>query len=211
MSDQVVRGSYALHFQLRFMNEIGILGIEQLEKSIGSDANQSAPGRVGMVWATSLYYAVVILVLPILTNGWPVCDVKLSMVRISERRRVWAGGKAYLPVRWYEQGQPVTADHRQEIVGSVVVPLPRDKRGLIHAVVKEQKTDPPVSVDDGQLRGYGRRPCEMDNGTPRKGRREDGARSGLAQLPRRIRRVGTSTLQVDMGAVRRDGCNGAEL
>jgi hypothetical protein len=65
-------------------------------------------------------------------------------------------GEAYLPVRRYEQGQPVTTDHRQEIVGSVVVPLPGDKRCFVYAAVEEKKTDPPVGVDDGQLRGYGR-------------------------------------------------------
>lgn len=211
MSDQVIRGSYALHFQLRLLDQIGILGKEQLEEPIGGDAYQSAPGRVGVVWATSLYYAVVVLVFPVLTNGWPVRDVKLIFVRAYERWRGWAWGTAYLPVRWYEQGQPVTADHRQEIVGSVVIPLPRDKRRLVHAIVEEQKTDPPVSVDDGQLRGYGWRPCQMDNGAPRKGLREDGARSGLAQLPRGVRRARTSTLQIDMGAIWRDGGNGAEL
>jgi hypothetical protein len=77
MSDQVVRRSNALHFQLRIINDIGILGIEELEESICSDTDQSAPGRVGVVWTTSLHYAVVVLILAILTNGWPVCDVKL--------------------------------------------------------------------------------------------------------------------------------------
>lgn len=85
MSDQVVRGSYALHFQLRFLQLVGVLGVEQLEEPIGSDANQGALRRVGMPWTTSLYYATIELVLSALTNGWPVCDIELNLVRVWAR------------------------------------------------------------------------------------------------------------------------------
>lgn len=118
MSDQVVRGSYALHFQLSFLREIGILGIKQLEESIGGDTNQSAPGRVGMVWAASLYYAVVDLVLAVLTNGWPVCDVKLSLVSISGpvKERGWMNSLPACLVgraRAASSNRPQTKDRRE--------------------------------------------------------------------------------------------------
>lgn len=88
MSNQVIGGSYALHLQLCFLELVGILGIEQLEEAIGSDADQGALGRVGVPRSTSLYYAAIELVLSVLANGWPVCDIKLSLVRASQRHGV---------------------------------------------------------------------------------------------------------------------------
>lgn len=91
MSDEVVRGSYALHLQLRFQQLIGVLGVEELEEPICSYTNQGALGRVGMEWTASMYYAAIELILSVLANGWPVCDIELSMVRVSERCGVGLG------------------------------------------------------------------------------------------------------------------------
>lgn len=44
-----------------------------------------------MEWTTSMYYAAVELVLSVLANGWSVCDIELSLVRVSEQSGIGLG------------------------------------------------------------------------------------------------------------------------
>lgn len=190
MGDEVVRRSDTVHFDVYFLDLVGVLRKEQLQKTTLGHADQGALLGVWMPWAVVLHDGIGVGVLVSLAGCWPIHNV--------ERSRHW-------------QWEPVAANYGLEVILSICVPLSRAVSGFVEMDGKGQEADTTKGVDDGEFGVVGRRPGKMDDGASLHGWREDGAGHGLAQLPRAIFGVGSRALQVDEGAVGRDGRDGAVL
>ena len=107
------------------------------------------------------------------------------------------------------EAQPVAPDDGVEVVYGVRVPL----AGVVGAVEGDgegEEGDPADGVDDGELRGGGGAPGEVDEGDLL-GAGDEVAPGGLAELPRAVVGVAAEVAELDGEVVVRYGGDGASF